>query len=223
MTRFLIVDDHPLFREALHSAIEATYPEGTADDAVNIEDAVALATGDRNYDLILLDLNIPGVSGFEGLTRLRGLFPRLPVVVVSGHEDPRIVSEAMARGASGFIPKSSRKAELTRAISEVLAGKVYMPDSYEAPPPAPDEDDRRRMLARLATLTPQQMRVLHMLRAGKLNKQIAHEMQVGETTVKAHVSEILRKLNVYSRTQVVIEVSKLDATELLKLDEGFGG
>ncbi len=195
MNRFLIVDDHPLFREALHSAIEAAYPEGKADDAVNIEDAVSLITSERGYDLILLDLNIPGVSGFEGLIRLRGLFPRLPVVVVSGHEDARIVSESMARGASGFIPKSSRKAELTRAIRQVLDGAVYVPNDYAAPAPAPEEDERRRLLTRLASLTPQQMRVLHMLRAGKLN--------------------------VYSRTQVVIEVAKLDSAELLKLDEGF--
>jgi DNA-binding NarL/FixJ family response regulator len=222
MTRILIVDDHPLFREALHSAIEAAYPDGHAEDAVNVEDAIAVLGSDRSYDLILLDLNIPGVSGFEGLIRLRGLFPRLPVVVVSGHEEPRIVAEVMACGASGFIPKSVRKAELTKAIRQVLDGSVYLPPDYAAPAPAPEESDRRRMLARLSSLTPQQMRVLHMLRAGRLNKQIAHEMQVGETTVKAHVSEILRKLNVYSRTQVVIEVSKLDAAELLKLDEGFG-
>jgi len=160
------------------------------------------------------------VHGFEGLLQIRTRHPRLPVVVVSGHEEPRIISEALSYGAAGFIPKSVRKDELARAIRSVMEGAVYVPDTYDGRA-AGEAPDRSQMIARLATLTPQQLRVLQMLKQGLLNKQIAHELQVGETTVKAHVSEVLRKLNVYSRTQAVIEVSRLDSVELFRDPAGF--
>ena len=143
------------------------------------------------------------------------------MVVVSGHEDNRIIREALSYGVAGFIPKSVRKADLAAAISEVMDGAVYVPASYEAGPANEESQDRAELVKRLATLTPQQLRVLQMLRQGLLNKQIAYELQVGETTVKAHVSEILRKLSVYSRTQAVIEVSKLDGTELFRESQEF--
>jgi DNA-binding NarL/FixJ family response regulator len=128
----------------------------------------------------------------------------------------------MRRGACGFIPKSSRKAELADAVRRIMEEGTYLPEAFREHQPQQMDAPRRLILDRLASLTPQQMRVLDMLRAGLLNKQIAHEMQVGETTVKAHVSEILRKLHVFSRTQAVIEVSKLDAAELLKAHDGVG-
>lgn len=213
-TRFLIIDDHPLFREALHSALEMAYPDVETVDALDFENALDILKHEKNFDLVLLDLKIPGVQGFEGLLTVRSLFPRLPVVIVSGHEDPRIISEALSYGASGFIPKSVKKQELTRAIRQVMDGAVYVPQSY-APPGESDADiSRKEMIAKLSSLTPQQLKVLQMLREGLLNKQIAYELNVGETTIKAHVSEILRKLNVYSRTQAVIEVSKLDMPDL---------
>lgn len=218
MAKFLLVDDHPLFREALQGALAAAYPAATTVDAVSIDAAIAVLDADAGFDIVLLDLNMPGVSGFEGLLRIRGLFPRLPVMVVSGHEDARVVAEVLSHGAAGFVPKSSRRAELVSAIQAVLEGGVYVPPHYDSAPVSTEQADRRETLARLATLTPKQMRVLYMLRGGLLNKQIAHELQVGETTVKAHVSEILRKLNVYSRTQAVIEMSRLDAADLLRLD-----
>ncbi|WP_099867338.1 response regulator transcription factor [Pararhizobium haloflavum] len=214
MTRFLIIDDHPLFREALHSAVELAYPDVETMDAVDFTSALEILRDERNFDLVLLDLKIPGVQGFEGLLQLRSHYPRVPVVVVSGHEDARVISEALSYGASGFIPKSVRKQELTTAIQRVMDGEIYVPAFY-APPSSTDGDAaRKEMIGRLSTLTPQQLRVLQMLREGLLNKQIAFELNVGETTIKAHVSEILRKLNVYSRTQVVIEVSKLDVADL---------
>jgi DNA-binding NarL/FixJ family response regulator len=144
------------------------------------------------------------------------------VVVVSGHEDPRVVSETLSYGAAGFIPKSARKDDLARAIREVMEGEVCVPRNFAELPDDPGREDRAELVRRLATLTPQQMRVLGMLRQGLLNKQISYELQVGETTVKAHVSEILRKLHVYSRTQAVIEVSRLDHGELFREAEEFG-
>jgi len=218
--RFMIIDDHPLFREALHSAVHLAYPEVETIEASTVDEALRLL-GDGSFDLALLDLNIPGVQGFEGLLQIRTSHPRLPVVVVSGHEDTRIISQALSYGAAGFIPKSARKTDLAGAIREVMEGAIYVPESYSAQQASPKEDGRTELVRRLATLTPQQLRVLNMLRQGLLNKQIAYELQVGETTVKAHVSEILRKLHVYSRTQAVIEVSRLDQPELFREQESL--
>jgi len=214
--RFLIVDDHPLFREALHSAVSMAYPKVETIEATTVAEALEILKGGAPFDLALLDLNIPGVQGFDGLLQIRTSHPRLPVVIVSGHEDNRIISQALSYGAAGFIPKSSRKADLASAIRDVMEGAVYVPQSYQPQPGAARDEDRSELMRRLSTLTPQQMRVLTMLRQGLLNKQIAYELQVGETTVKAHVSEILRKLHVYSRTQAVIEVSRLDQADLFR-------
>jgi len=209
---FLIVDDHPLFREALRLAIESAYPEAQIHEASSIVLAKDAMAG-RSFDLVLLDLSMPGTRGFDGLLGLRTANPKQPIVIVSGLEDPRIIHEAMTYGASGFISKSVRKPELSEAIRDVMNGLVYLPRGYE--PPRPEKGDRTADLAsRLASLTPQQLRVLQMLRQGMLNKQIAFELDVGETTVKAHVSEILRKLNVSSRTQAVIEVSRVDFDQI---------
>jgi DNA-binding NarL/FixJ family response regulator len=214
MSRFLIIDDHPLFREALHSAVEMAYPDVETVDAADLGNAIDVLNADRSFDLVLLDLKMPGIQGFEGLLRIRSLFPRVPVVIISGHEDARIVTEALSYGAAGFIPKSVRKQELASAIQRIMNGEVYLPDGYAPQTDSSVDAGRMQMIERLATLTPQQLRVLQMLREGLLNKQIAYELNVGETTVKAHVSEILRKLNVYSRTQAVIEVSKLDIADM---------
>ena len=221
VTRFLIIDDHPLFREALHSAVQMAYPDVDTVEARSIAEALDLLASGKPFDLALLDLSMPDVRGFDGLLQLRTRHPRLPVVIVSGHEDAKIISEALSYGAAGFIPKSARKSDLANAIRAVMDGAIYMPENYEGRPPDADSVGRADLVARLSRLTPQQLRVLQMLRQGLLNKQIAFELQVGETTVKAHVSEILRKLNVYSRTQAVIEVSKLDSAELFRDQPGF--
>lgn len=221
MARFLIIDDHPLFREALHSTVQMAYPDVETVEARTLEEALALLSGGASFDLALLDLNIPGVQGFDGLLQIRTRHPRLPVVVVSGIEDSRIVSEALSYGAAGFIPKSVRKSDLAAAIRDVMEGAIYVPENYQPQAADAESQDRAELVQRLATLTPQQLRVLQMLRQGLLNKQIAYELQVGETTVKAHVSEILRKLRVYSRTQAVIEVSRLDHAELFREAENF--
>jgi DNA-binding NarL/FixJ family response regulator len=219
--RFLIIDDHPLFREALTSAVRMAYPDVDAVEARSIAEALGFLAGPAQFDLALLDLSMPDVNGFEGLLQLRTRYPRLPVVVVSGHEDPKIIAEALSYGAAGFIPKSVRKVDLADAIRSVMEGAIHVPENYDSPPADTGSADRAEMVRRLARLTPQQLRVLQMLRQGLLNKQIAFELQVGETTVKAHVSEILRKLNVYSRTQAVIEVSKLDNADLFREQSGL--
>lgn len=210
----LIVDDHPLFREALSATIRIAHPDAVLDEADGIEAACAALTAHRGIDLTLLDLSMRGVSGFDGLITIRARFPRVPILVVSGHEDPRIVREAIQHGAAGFVSKAMDKATLTKAIVEVLSGALFVqPGLAEAV--APTERSKKAPLPeRLARLTPQQLRVLMMIRQGKLNKQIAHELQVGDSTVKAHVSEILRKLEVISRTQIVIDTAQLDFEQI---------
>src|SRR3954451_14836164 len=140
-TRFLIIDDHPLFREALQSAVQLEYPEVETVEARSVADALELLAGPKPFDLALLDLSIPGVHGFEGLLQLRTRHPRLPVVIVSGHEEPRIISEALSYGAAGFIPKSVRKGDLAAAIRSVMDGAIYVPETYEGLPPGADSTD----------------------------------------------------------------------------------
>jgi len=212
--RFLIVDDHPLFREALQLAIQAAYDDAEIIEASSIAAAQQILASDQAFDLVLLDLTMPGTRGFDGLIELRAARPKQPILVVSAHEDARIIHEAMTCGAAGYISKSVKKRDLSEAIQDVMAGLVVLPKGYE--PPANDTPTKESDLAaRVASLTRQQLRVLQMVRQGMLNKQIAHELGVGETTIKAHVSEIMRKLNVVSRTQAVIEVTRLDYDAIL--------
>lgn len=210
--RFLVVDDHPLFRDALTLAIKSAHPNALISEASSIEAAKDMMAKGQRFDIVLLDLSMPGVAGFEGFLELRSIDPKQPIVIVSALEDSRIVQEAVSLGAAGFIPKSARKAELAEAIETVFQGGLTLPKSYQ--PPVTSSKGNSAIGARLSSLTPQQLRVLSMLRQGLLNKQIAHELGVGETTVKAHVSEILRKLDVASRTQAVIEVSRIDFDKL---------
>ncbi|MER2263739.1 response regulator transcription factor [Methylobacterium oxalidis] len=215
--QLLIVDDHPLFRDALASAIRLAYPDAILHEADGIASACAVLAANRGIDLTLLDLSMQGVAGFDGLVTVRTRFPRVPILIVSGHEDPRIMREALQHGAAGYVPKAVDKATLTRAISDVLSGALAIPPELAQAVSAPSQQAGRGkapLAERVARLTPQQLRVLMMIRQGKLNKQIAHELQVGDSTVKAHVSEILRKLEVISRTQIVIETALLDFEQI---------
>lgn len=209
----LIVDDHPLFVEALELVIQGAFPDAAVSKAISIETARAALDNGGPFDLVLLDLSMPGTRGLEGVIELRTRYPKLPIVVVSALEDPRIIHEVMQCGVAGYISKSTRGGDLGRALQDVMDGAVVVPKDYH--PPAAAGSNASDLAARIATLTPQQVRVLHMLRQGLLNKQIAYDLGVGETTVKAHVSEILRKLKVASRTQAVIEASKIDFDAIL--------
>ena len=213
--RFLIVDDHPLFREALQLAIQSAYPQAEIVEASSITAAQAALASEQPFDLLLLDLTMPGTKGFAGLIELRAARPKQPILVVSAHEDPRIVHEAMTCGAAGYISKSVKKRDLADAIQDVMAGLVVLPKGYVQPAAGVAPSREAELAARVSSLTRQQLRVLQMVRQGMLNKQIAHELGVGETTIKAHVSEIMRKLNVVSRTQAVIEVARLDFDAVL--------
>ena len=214
MTRFLIVEDHPLFREALEGALQMVTPDAEILQAISVDGALEQLSAGTELDLLLLDLSMPGTTGLSGIVRIRKAFPKVPVVIVSGHQDPRIISSALSLGVAGYIFKSSSKQELARLIGEALQGRVCLPDAYRALRPQRAPSPAHDLLKRLHDLTPQQLRVLEMLKRGLQNKQIAYELKISETTVKVHVSDILRKLNVVSRTKAIVEMSKIDFATL---------
>lgn len=214
-TRIVIVDDHPLFRGALSQALRSSLDRAEILEAGSLDELTELLGKSAEIDLILLDLLLPGVQGLSGLLYLRAQHPEIPVVVVSATEDPQIIRRSIAFGASGFVPKSQPVDEIRSAVRRVLNGDVWTPPDVDMSVPADTETGD--LLGRLATLTPQQVRVLMMLGEGLLNKQIAYKLGVSEATIKAHVSAILQKLGVDSRTQAVIAINKIDGSEWQKI------
>ncbi|MET0219629.1 MAG: response regulator transcription factor [Tardiphaga sp.] len=206
-TRLIIADDHPLFRGALRQAVAAVLPHARIDETGTFEDLTIALEHDADVDLILLDLSMPGISGFSGLIYLRAQYPAIPVVIVSASDDVGTIRQSLDFGASGFIPKRFGVDTLRDAIMKVLEGDIWVPPDVDMAAAADPEMTKLR--DRLVTLTPQQVRVLMMLSEGLLNKQIAYELGVSEATIKAHVSAILQKLNVESRTQAVIAAAKI--------------
>jgi DNA-binding NarL/FixJ family response regulator len=206
-THLVIADDHPLFRDALRQAVASVIPSAKIDEAGSFEDLTALLEQDSEVDLILLDLTMPGISGFSGLIYLRAQYPAIPVVIVSASDDVATIRRSVDFGASGFIPKRFGVDTLRDAVLKVMDGDVWIPSDVDLSSVADPEMTRLR--DRLVTLTPQQVRVLMMLSQGLLNKQIAYELGVSEATIKAHVSAILQKLGVESRTQAVIAAAKI--------------
>jgi DNA-binding NarL/FixJ family response regulator len=204
----LIADDHPLFRGALREAVNGLFNHIEVAEAGSFEEVMERLEHGGNVDLILLDLQMPGVRGFSGLMYLRAQYPGFPVAIVSANDDPVVIRRCMEFGAAGFLPKTLGIDALRMAVARILAGEVWTPPDVELAAGA--ESGSAAMIGRLATLTPQQVRVLMMLSAGLLNKQIAFELGVSEATVKAHVSAILQKLGVESRTQAVIAAGKIE-------------
>jgi DNA-binding NarL/FixJ family response regulator len=206
----IIADDHPLFRGALRQAIGGMDGAPEIIEAADFESARQSAADHPDADLMLLDLNMPGVSGLSGLMSLRAEFQNLPIAVISASDDPTTIRRSLELGASGFISKSCGIDEIRQAILAMRGGDLWTPDFYDGS--REHDPEIADLIQRLKTLTPQQTRVLGMIGEGLLNKQIAHELGVSEATVKAHVSAILLKLNVDSRTQAVIQMSKIGAT-----------
>lgn len=206
--KIIIADDHPLFRAALKQAVAQAVPGVATVEADSLAAVQEAVDQNPDADLVLLDIHMPGTNGFSGLVFLRGQNPGIPVVVVSGSEEAHVMKRALDYGASGFIPKSSPLETISEAIVAVLEGEEWLPqDIAEAMGDVSEED--QKFAAALAALTPQQFRVLTMLTEGLLNKQIAYELNVSEATIKAHVTAILRKLGVHSRTQAVIAAQRL--------------
>jgi DNA-binding NarL/FixJ family response regulator len=208
-TKIVIADDHPLVRGALREAVAGAVTGAEIAECGDLEQLGAALGKSGGADLVLLDLSMPGVRGFSGLMYLRAQHPDTPVVVVSGNEDRSVMRRCIDFGASGYIPKTTDIEVMREAIRAILEGKTWTPPDVDLAAPA--DKETADLVRRLASLTPQQVRVLMMLSEGLLNKQIAYELTVSEATVKAHVSAILQKLGVDSRTQAVIVASKIEA------------
>lgn len=209
--RIIVADDHPLFREALQQALAPMMPGVSFVEAESFE-SLQVAVGDcEDADLVLLDLEMPGAQGFSVLAWLRTQHPALPVVVVSATSDAGVMRRAVDFGASGFIPKSSPVETISEAIAAVLEGEIWLPEAALALDDS-SLSEHEELAKRVASLTPQQFRVLDMLAEGLLNKQIAAELQVSEATVKAHVTAIFRKLGVRSRTQAAVAARRLETS-----------
>lgn len=208
--RILIADDHPLYRDALRAVIPQACVEAELDEACCSEEVITRVTSDSAFELIVLDLNLPGASGLSCLRQVREVAPLTPIIVVSGVDDPAIMGEVVMAGAAGYVPKSAPRQVLIDAIRIVMAGGTYLPAAAVialralragSPPTAPDSTPRK--------LTSRQQRVLSLLAQGLSNKNIARTLDLSEITVKAHVSALLRKLGVSNRVQAAIEARKL--------------
>ena len=198
----LVVDDHPLFCEALEMTLRSVRPGWEVVTAPTLEQGLDRLRDRGAPALVVLDLNLPDVTGFDGLIRARHLAGAAPVIVVSSMTENKIVSGALRAGAAGYVPKHSPRAIFKAALEAIEGGGTYLPENFVETARA--DDDAGDAVARMATLTPQQGRILELICDGKLNKQIAWELSIAETTVKAHVTAIMRKLGVRSRTQAVL-------------------
>ncbi|MFG6138198.1 LuxR C-terminal-related transcriptional regulator [Halomonas sp. B23F22_10] len=213
MNTLMVADDHPLFREAIGAAIRAGLPSCRLLEAGSLDDALkGIAEEEEDIDLLLLDLGLPDAAGLAGLERLREACPALPVVVVSAERERNLILESIALGAVGYIPKSTPRRAMLEALRQVLSGQIYLPPDIMRRPPAPTADDHDAFATPAApnapspldSLTDKQLEVLARLARGDANKVIARDLDIAETTVKTHVSAILRKLNVGSRVQAIL-------------------
>jgi len=218
--RLIIADDHPLFRGALREAVAGLFERADIGEAGSFDEVAKLLEHGGEVDLILLDLTMPGVRGFSGLMYLRAQYPSVPIIVVSANDDPSVIRRCMDLGTSGFIPKTLGIDDMRAAIKRVLEGGLWTPPDVDLGSGA--DAEAANLMARLTSLTPQQVRVLMMLSEGLLNKQIAYELGVSEATVKAHVSAILQKLGVESRTQAVIAAAKIEVGQWSQVTPAAG-
>ena len=205
----VIVDDHPLFRAALKNAVSAACATGEFFEADSVATLFDTLERHPSVDLLLLDLNLPGAHGFSALAYLRGAYPELPVVVVSARDDPTTVQQAMAFGAQGYLSKSAHADSICASVRAVLRGDIVTPAGYRGGGAGLPDHAALEVAERLAQLTPQQFRVFSKLCAGRLNKQIAYELQITEATVKAHMTAIMRKLGAANRTQTALLAARL--------------
>ena len=201
----LVADDHPLFRAAILHVLRERFAHATTLEAASATAVGSMLQEHPEVELVLLDLTMPGARGFSTLLHVRGEHPQIPVVIISSNDHPRVIRRAQQFGAAGFIPKSAPAEDIALAIATVLDGGSWFP-----PMAAERSQADADLAARLAQLTPQQFRVLLCLADGLLNKQIAHELNLAENTVKVHVTAILKKLACYSRTQAAVLVKSLE-------------
>lgn len=216
MNELLIADDHPLFREALRGLISKRYPSSKIYEAENADSLFTLVNDHGEADLLLLDLNMPGAEGYSSLVFLRSHHPQLPIAIISAHEDPTLMRRAVDHGAMGYIPKSTDIDTLCEAIDHILMGEIWLPKNAQTAPAVKSKEKEAAKL--VSQLTPQQFRVLQKVTSGQLNKQIAYDLGLSETTIKTHMTAILRKLGVNNRTQAVLLAYELDLQSKTELE-----
>lgn len=204
----LIADDHPLFRDALKQVISQLYPEAGLVEAASVAELQRQVDQQSAVDLLLLDLHMPGALGYSALSWFVGQHPKTPVIMISANSHPQTVRRAIDLGAAGFLSKSAEISDMASCIEQVMAGATGLHPGLDAGSSGASLQSLDVADA-LASLTPQQFRVASMLVEGLLNKQIAYELEVKEATIKAHMTEIFRKLGVHSRTQAVLALSSL--------------
>ncbi len=208
MAKFLIADDHPLYREALISALQPLFENVDIIQSDGLDSTLEALQQHSDFDLVLLDLNMPGCDSFYGLIRVSQDFPKVAVAVVSASDSVDVINKVMNLGAKGFIPKSTPTIVIAEALKQIMDGKNWFPEDTQT-----DIEDYIPAIdiAKLVgELTPKQFRVLKLLQNGLLNKQIAFDLNITEATVKAHISAIFRKFNVNTRTQAVLMLKYLD-------------
>ncbi|MBU2704868.1 response regulator transcription factor [Zooshikella marina] len=207
--KIVIADDHPLFRTALRQAVSTGISNTHLIEAESIDSLQHILEQQTQIDLILLDLFMPGAHGYSGLLFLRGNYSNIPIVIVSALEEPQVIQQTIAYGASGFIPKSSSLKTICTALQTVLNGNIWIPESIDQSQHPVSDPQQEKLAEQITTLTPQQYKVLSMLTEGKQNKQIAFELNLSEATIKAHATAIFKKLGVRNRTQAVIAIKQL--------------
>ncbi len=204
----LLADALSRFRAALRQAVEVSFHDARIQDADSLASLEKIGDDQVPFDLILLDLHMPGTHGFSGLVYLREQYRKVPVVVISATEDVDVIQRAIHFGADGFIPKSASVDTMTDAMRKIMDGERWLPEKARRAMP-PTLPDHSAMSERITSLTPQQFRVMGMLMEGMQNKVIAYELDVSEATVKAHMTAIFRKLGVRNRTQAVLALKDL--------------
>jgi len=217
MYKILVADDHPLFRDAVINIISQNFPESEIFESKDIESTLAFAKETTDIDLILLDLNMPGMSGLAGLLDLRNQHPTIPVVILSAETEKQVILQTIAYGAVGFIAKSSAKDVIGDALKSIFAGNVYLPaDIIRSQTTVNTSKEFEVLPEKMFLLTRRELMVLKHLTKGEANKQIAFNLNISETTVKSHVSSILKKLGASNRVKVVVGCSDIDFNQYLK-------
>jgi DNA-binding NarL/FixJ family response regulator len=199
MDRILIADDHPLVRSGIVALLSSAMPGCNCAEAASLAEAMAILADDPDFDLITLDLDLPDAKQLDALSELHERYPGIPIAILSGSRDTNLARAAVAAGAAGFVSKMQKPEVLLSALQAIREEGSYREPAFVSPDP-----EEQRVMERAGSLTPQQRAVFKLVVDGRLNKQIAYDLDISLTTVKAHVSAILGKLGVASRTQAVI-------------------
>ena len=210
--KIAIADDHPLFRAALKQAINECFVGETTLEADSFGELLALVEQNASLEIVFLDLHMPGNDGFTGLSQLQNHYPDIVVIMVSSEDNPQTMQKAINFGAAAFIPKSADLTVISEAINCVLDGEIWLPAHVELSGDQHVVEEHKQLSKQLAQLTPQQYVVLTLIADGQLNKQIAYDLDIKETTVKKHVSAILTKLEVNNRTLAGLKYQQLMQT-----------